>query len=454
MKKLIYTSIAILFAGSAAIAQKSLVPNDAPKHAWDPSSVEFKPTQSNKLGKADISDWYDPNDWLLKATAGGSTLTNFVTFAMPDSLAQYVNSGDSVQRFYNIAFGQVIDPKDPYIAGSDNPGIQMSKFSSYTLDSFYLQYLYVRNVDSAIHPVSNIYDKVVDTLVVYYMISGNGLTTGGVFGTGATAGRSQEASWDRTTLRPTTYVAMEKFTLTDADSTIANNSNGGFENGWLTKPMIKKVGPTVSVPAGDNNYLGIVYKFIPGMSYNDSSIMVYQRDPATFPAGRKRVNYFGTRYSSNSAPAESQWRSQTFFTHSLFSYPRNAYYAANQAINNNWDNFIPGSAYFEGQLIYSAMFVNAQKVGVKENDVVAITSLYPNPTKDQTTIALNLKQAGVVKVSVLNLIGQEVTSVNAGNLGTGSQNVTLNLSALNPGVYFVNVNVNGQSTTQKITVTK
>lgn len=454
MKKLIYTSIAILLAGSAAMAQKSLVPNDAPKHAWDPSSVEFTPTKNNKLGKADISSWYDPNDWLLKFTSGGSTLTNFVTFVMPDSLAQYVNSGDSVQRFYNIAIGQVIDPKDPLIAGSDDPGIQMSKWSLYTLDSFYLQYLYVRNVDSAIHPVTNVYDKVVDTLVVYYMRSGVGLTTGGVFGSGATAGRSQEASWDRTTLKPTNFIAMEKFTLTDADSTIASNNQGGFENAWGTKGMIKKVGPTVSIPAGDNNYVGMVFKFIPGMSYNDSSIMVYQRDPANFPAGRKRVNYFGTRFSSNSAPAENQWRSQTFFTHSLFSYPRNAYYPPSQAVNNNWDGFIPGSAYFEGQLIYSAMFVNAQKVGVKENDAVAITSLYPNPTKDQTTIALNLKQAGVVKVSVLNLIGQEVASVNAGNLSAGSQNVSLNLSTLNPGVYFVNVNVNGQSTTQKITVTK
>lgn len=451
MKKLIYTSIALLLTGSAAMAQGMV--KGRPGHQIDQASIPQSPVRNSTLGKADIQEWYVPTDWLSAFTGGGSTLQTFVDFLMPDSQAVYINSVDTAVRFYSIAVGQVIDPTDNVIDNSDNPGIKMSKFSSYRLDSFDIQYIYVRNVDSIMNPNTSNMEKVVDTLIVSYLVNGNGLTKAGPIGTAPNQFNFTLPSWNINTLKLNTLVGQEKFLLTSDDSTVVVNNNG-FENSWRLKNMSKKVGVNVQVPAGLNLMVGMVFQYKPGMPYNDSSIMIYQRDPANFPAGRKRVNYFGYRFAQNTAAISNQWRSLDFYNHSLFSDKENAYYPSSETINNRWTGFIPGNAYFEGRNTFMSAFLDAQKVGGKESELVSINNLFPNPATDETNVNIDLKKSGNVTVSIVNLIGQEVNSVNAGNLSAGNNTVKLNLGNLKAGIYFINVDVDGSTTTKKLTVTR
>ncbi len=452
MKKLIYTSIALLLAGSASMAQ-GLV-QGRPGHKVDHTSIPQSPVKNSTLGKADIQEWYSPMDWLNAFTGGGSTLSTFVDFLMPDSQAVYINSGDTAVRFYSIAVGQVIDPTDKVIDNSDNPGIKMSKFSSYRLDSFDLQYIYIRNVDSIVNPITTNKEKVVDTLIVSYLVNGNGLTkSASPIGTAPNQFNYTLPSWNINTLKLNTLVGQEKFLLTSDDSTVVLNNNG-FENSWRLKNMSKKVGVNVQVPAGLNLMMGIVFQFKPGMPYNDSSIIIYQRDPATFPVNRQRVNYFGYRFAQNTASINNQWRSLDYYNHALYSDKENAYYASSSTINNGWTGFIPGNAYFEGRTNFMSVNLDAKKVGGKESELVSITNLFPNPATDETNVNIDLKKSGNVTVSIVNLIGQEVNAVNAGTLNAGNNNIKLNLGSLKAGIYFINVGVDGSTTTKKLTVTR
>lgn len=405
-----------------------------------------KNNSNSALGKADITDWYDPADWLNAFTSGGTTLQTFVDFLMPDSLAQSRDEGDTIRRFYNIAAGQIIDPKDEVIERTDNPSIRMSKFSRYTLDSFYLTYLYVRGADTLDDG-----SKIVDTLIVSYLTSAN--LTRRTLSNANPQFDYALPTWDIATLKLTSIAAQEKFLLTDADSTLtASDNQGNPESSWRMKQMIQKVGPAVSVAAGDNNYVALVFQFKPGMPYDENSIMYNQR--STFPAGAKRVNYFGFRFNQNTAETNAQWRSTAYVNHSLFSYPNNAYYAGNADRNNGWGGFIPGNAYFQGRNIFSGVKVSAQGVGLKNTDLISISNVYPNPTKGATTVAFNLKQSANVAISVVNIIGQEVAANNAGNFAAGNNTLSLDLSGLKAGVYFVNITVDGATSTEKLTITE
>lgn len=454
MKKLIYTVLGLL-ATSAAFSQ-SLV-QGRPAHNDLSGAPISKTVRSNStMGKAQVSDWYDPIDWLNSFTGGGGTLTTFVDFLMPDSTAIYVNENDSIFRFYSISVGQVIDPRDAVISLTDNPGIRLSKFNGFSLDSVYLSYLYVRNVDSIDDGMGG-KNPVVDTLIIrYFTPSAMTFRTLNV-----TPPFSYiRLNWSIPQLRAIGFVAEQKIPLTRADSTSVFNTNGAFENSWGTAVMRIATPTGISIPAQNNgtaqNVVAYTMHFKPGMSYDTSSVMIYRRNPTTFPSSRKRVNYFGYRYAQNAQTA-TQWRSTTFFNHSIFSDKENAYFPSNETINNGWDGYIPGNAYFAGRNIFSGLHMTStDNVGLKKftNEAFALTNVFPNPAplNSVAVAGFNLKQAGRVKISIINIVGQEVKRIADGSYAAGETEVNLDLNGLNAGIYFVKMTMNGISETRKLTI--
>lgn len=415
------------------------------------AQTKVLPKQVSTLSDRRVEEWYNPNDW-LNYFVGGQVLPDSIAFLLPDSLAQIIDSVGVVSRNYNIALGQVIDPKDPLIAGSDDPGIQLSKFYNCLIDSFSLRYVYVRHVDSAFHPITNIYNKVVDTLEVYYVSSGKGLTKSGMMGTPPDYWYWQKPNWGKQTLTPINVIAMEKFMLTDADSTTVIGGNGGYENKWLTKTMFRKVGKSVTINLGENNFCGMIFKFKPGMSYNDSAVIICQRHPNSLPAYYKRVNYFGISYLVNTMPENNQWRFNNYFTHSLFSSSRQAYY---DNLTKDSNAFKPGNAYSQGKHLHCNAFIEAWKsTGINDIDVFEISGLYPNPSTNQATLVINLKQAAEVRIGICNNIGQQQQKIQTAWLASGKHNLILNLNQFNSGVYIVNIVVNERLVIKKLVVSR
>lgn len=93
--------------------------------------------------------------------------------------------------------------------------------------------------------------------------------------------------------------------------------------------------------------------------------------------------------------------------------------------------------------------------GIKEEasfQTNANINVYPNPMTDAATVSIQLSESSTVTMEVVNALGQTVLSNNLGRLDMGEQTAELNTASLKPGLYFLNVYIGQQLTTQKIAI--
>jgi hypothetical protein len=92
-------------------------------------------------------------------------------------------------------------------------------------------------------------------------------------------------------------------------------------------------------------------------------------------------------------------------------------------------------------------------VAVKENAINSVSNsfIYPNPTKNSATLAIDLKDASGVTINVYDLVGKMVTTTKAeGQLG--QNNINIDLNSLTSGIYMVNVKVGNSTSTKKLII--
>ena len=79
---------------------------------------------------------------------------------------------------------------------------------------------------------------------------------------------------------------------------------------------------------------------------------------------------------------------------------------------------------------------------------------YPNPFNPSTTIAYSLPEASNVKLSVFNVLGQQVKIVENVYKNAGNYKVTLNANDLNSGIYFYKIEAGQFSQIRKMILIK
>jgi hypothetical protein len=92
-------------------------------------------------------------------------------------------------------------------------------------------------------------------------------------------------------------------------------------------------------------------------------------------------------------------------------------------------------------------------VGIEDITSVDFAKVFPNPAVDMTNVQFNLTDASNVTVELTNVFGQIVFSDNLGEVN-GLQNVEVSTSDLESGIYLVNINVDGNILTKRISVIK
>lgn len=103
-----------------------------------------------------------------------------------------------------------------------------------------------------------------------------------------------------------------------------------------------------------------------------------------------------------------------------------------------------------GAIVDSA-FVD--KTGIKENVLTAASGsyLYPNPAKNSVNVKLNLQKTIKVQLQLMDAVGQVIRSTELqGQAGANTMNV--DLSALSPGIYFVNIKTGNTQSTKKLVI--
>jgi Putative Ig domain/Secretion system C-terminal sorting domain len=68
---------------------------------------------------------------------------------------------------------------------------------------------------------------------------------------------------------------------------------------------------------------------------------------------------------------------------------------------------------------------------------------YPNPFNPSTTIRFDLKQTSTVKLSVYNILGQNLLEQNYGTIDAGTYEKSLNMDRYSSGIYFYNIQIIG-----------
>jgi hypothetical protein len=127
------------------------------------------------------------------------------------------------------------------------------------------------------------------------------------------------------------------------------------------------------------------------------------------------------------------------------------------------DNNISSGSYsyrlkqvdFDGTFDYSNV-VNVEIVAPAE---FGLAQNFPNPFNPSTKISFGLAVDSKVKISIYNLLGEQVAILSNTDMTAGSHNVSFDATNLNSGVYFYKLDasgINGQnfSSTKKMILTK
>jgi len=114
----------------------------------------------------------------------------------------------------------------------------------------------------------------------------------------------------------------------------------------------------------------------------------------------------------------------------------------------------------DGNRIWKLKFrTGAAPSSIVDQKRVKVRSPYPNPFKTNTKVEYYLTDNGSVEIAIYNLQGQKIKTLFSGNQSTGNHSAVWegNNEAgqkVSPGVYFVNVNSNGNRTTKKLILTE
>jgi hypothetical protein len=107
----------------------------------------------------------------------------------------------------------------------------------------------------------------------------------------------------------------------------------------------------------------------------------------------------------------------------------------------------------------TAILGSLVQVGVAEKPASVVSRFdlaqnYPNPFNPSTQISYTLKSNSVVRLSVYNLLGQEVSVLVNGNQTAGSHTVVFSGSNLPSGVYFYKLQSANEVLTKKMALLK
>ncbi len=87
-------------------------------------------------------------------------------------------------------------------------------------------------------------------------------------------------------------------------------------------------------------------------------------------------------------------------------------------------------------------------VSIDEIDIVGSLALAPNPTKGISYLDIRFTQAIPLKVDLVSLVGQVLSSYEFDN--TSGENIRLDISDVPSGIYFIRLNIDGQIHTERL----
>lgn len=94
------------------------------------------------------------------------------------------------------------------------------------------------------------------------------------------------------------------------------------------------------------------------------------------------------------------------------------------------------------QSTFASMVVGQQEI---DNVSSGIISVYPSPAADVSDLFFQLEKDAVVSLKIMNTLGQQVYTNDLGMMHHGNHHVSLNISDLSGGIYFISLQIGKNS---------
>lgn len=155
-------------------------------------------------------------------------------------------------------------------------------------------------------------------------------------------------------------------------------------------------------------------------------------------------------FSLERKSANSEWQSIVFISGNGTTTQAQQYSYIDKNLTDGKYNYRLKQIDFDGSFEYS----KTVEVLISAPSKFELAQNYPNPFNPSTSITFTLPQSGNVKLSVYNLLGQEVQNLVSGFIEAGSHTINFNAKNLNSGIYLYKLEANGFTQTRKMTLIK
>ncbi|MFI5141553.1 MAG: C10 family peptidase [Bacteroidia bacterium] len=127
--------------------------------------------------------------------------------------------------------------------------------------------------------------------------------------------------------------------------------------------------------------------------------------------------------------------------------------AHNTNVMFRWEFFTGTTNIGNNLYLDDINIVDASVSGIKNIETAVDLNIYPNPSHSSVNIAFNLTENHIIAVNVVDMLGRVVESIPAQQHTSGETVLTIgNKASYQAGVYFVNINIDGQQISKKVII--
>jgi hypothetical protein len=130
--------------------------------------------------------------------------------------------------------------------------------------------------------------------------------------------------------------------------------------------------------------------------------------------------------------------------------------------DNDPGNYLTNKRTIDSNFIYVGSVTtadiqsgNTSTVGIDDQGkiIASVTNVYPNPAVNGVVnISMTYANAGQTQVTIVNSLGQTIKSFDFGKVSIGPKVFNLNTQGISSGLYFIQINVNGQSVSRTVQI--
>ena len=114
--------------------------------------------------------------------------------------------------------------------------------------------------------------------------------------------------------------------------------------------------------------------------------------------------------------------------------------------------FVAGTATTGNNMYIDDINVINSTTGIQTIEEQVGLTVYPNPSAGVVNLAFNLTEKQNVAVNVVDMLGRTVETIPAQQYASGETVLTIGNKTYQAGVYFINININGQQISKKIII--